>query len=274
MSDPTKVNLSNVSVILIGTRYPENIGAAARAMRNMGIKELILVDPQNPDPARIGKMATHAALGVVDRMKVCGTLNAALADFNYVVGTTARLGGQRKVVSSPSRLAQRLISISQQNQVALLFGPEDRGLTNEDIRFCDILVNIPTAEFSSLNLAQAVMVMCYELFCFSREKPGEFAPRLANRHELEAMYAQLKDVMMRISFINPANPDYFMNNLRHFGSRIQLRAKEVSIIRGSAARSTGTAKKVIRRGLRRAVMNLINSAEQTQVLLFCAYISF
>ncbi|MCP4185191.1 MAG: TrmJ/YjtD family RNA methyltransferase, partial [Hyphomicrobiales bacterium] len=223
--------------------------AAARAMRNMGIKKLILVDPQNPDPARIGKMATHAALEVVDQMTVCSTLKEALNEYNYVVGTTARLGGQRKVVSSPSKLAQRLISISHLNQIAVLFGPEDRGLTNEDIRFCDILVNIPTAEFSSLNLAQAVMVMCYELFCFSRDKSGEFAPRLANRHELEDMYEQLKDVMMRISFINPANPDYFMNNLRHFGSHIQLRAKEVSIIRGICRQINWYGKKRYQDGL-------------------------
>ncbi len=221
-----------MTVVLVGTRYPENIGAAARAMRNMGIGKLVLVDPHNPDPARINKMATHAALSVIERMKVYDDLKTALANINYVVGTTARLGGQRKVVSSPAKLARRLISLSRQNQVAILFGPEDRGLTNEDIRLCDILVNIPTAQFSSLNLAQAVMVMCYVLFDFSRDSPAEFAPRLANRHELEAMYEQLKDVMMRISFINPANPDYFMSNLRHFGSRMQLRAKEVSIIRG------------------------------------------
>jgi len=251
MSDPNKVKLANIAVVLVGTRYPENIGAAARAMRNMGIRQLVLVDPQNPDPARIRKMATHVALDVVDRMQVCAALKDALADFSYVVGTTARLGGQRKVVSSPSKLAQRLISISHQNKIALLFGPEDRGLTNEDIRFCDILVNIPTAEFSSLNLAQAVMVMCYELFCFSRDKPGEFAPRLANRHELEAMYEQLKEVMMHISFINPANPDYFMNNLRHFGSRIQLRAKEVSIIRGICRQIDWYGKKSYQEGLKK-----------------------
>lgn len=247
---PDKINLQNISIVLIGTRYPENIGAAARAMRNMGIKQMILVDPQNPDPAKIGKMATHAALEVVDRMKVFDTVKDALADCGYVVGTTARLGGQRKVVSSPSKLAQRLISISHRNQIAILFGPEDRGLTNDDIRFCDILVNIPTAEFSSLNLAQAVMVMCYELFGFSRDKPGEFAPRLANRFELEAMYEQLKDVMMRISFINPANPDYFMNNLRHFGSRVQLRAKEVQIIRGICRQIDWYGKKRYQEGLK------------------------
>lgn len=229
---PAKINLDNISIVLHRTRYPENIGAAARAMRNMGIEKLVVVDPQNCDLTKICRMATHAATDVVEQMEVCDTLEEALADFNYVVGTSARLGGQRKVVSSPSKLGQKLISISHENRIAILFGPEDRGLTNVDIRFCDILVNIPTADFSSLNLAQAVMIMCYELFSFSRDKPGEFAPRLANRFELEAMYAQLKDVLIRISFINPANPDYFMNNLRHFFSRMQLRAKEVRIIRG------------------------------------------
>ena len=232
MSQPAKINLNNISIVLHRTRYPENIGAAARAMRNMGISQLVVVEPQNCDLTRICKMATHEALDVVEQMKVCQTLKSALAEFNFVVGTTARLGGQRKVVSSPAKLAQKLISLSAQNRIAVLFGPEDRGLTNIDIRSCDILVNIPTAEFSSLNLAQAVMVMCYELFCLSRDKSGEFAPRLANRHELDAMYEQLKDVLMRISFINPENPDYFMSNLRHFGSRLQLRAKEVRIIRG------------------------------------------
>ena len=160
------------------------------------------------------------------------------------------MGGQRKVVSSPAKLAERLISISSQNRIAIMFGPEDRGLTNVDIRSCDILVNIPTAEFSSLNLAQAVMIMCYELYSFSREKPGEFAPRLANRRELEAMYEQLKDVLMRVSFINPDNPDYFMNNLRHFFSRMQLRAREVSIIRGICRQINWYGKKCYRDGLK------------------------
>ena len=229
---PDKINLDNISIVLHRTRYPENIGAAARAMRNMGIGKLVVVDPQNCDLTKICRMATHAATDVVEQMVVSDSLDEALADFNFVVGTTARLGGQRKVVSSPSKLGQKLIPLSRENRIAILFGPEDRGLTNIDIRFCDILVNIPTADFSSLNLAQAVMVMCYELFSFSRDKPGEFAPRLANRFELEAMYAQLKDVLIDISFINPDNPDYFMNNLRHFLARMQLRAKEVRIIRG------------------------------------------
>ena len=246
---PDKINLNNIAIVLTGTRYPENIGAAARAMLNMGIERLILVDPQNYDLARINKMATHAAAVVVERLAVYDTLKEALAGFNYVVGTTARLGGQRKVVSSPAKLAQKLAPLSDQNRIAVLFGPEDRGLSNVDIRSCHTLVNIPTAEFSSLNLAQAVMVTCYELFRFSLDKPGEFAPRLANQHELEAMYDQLKDVLMRISFINPDNPDYFMNNLRHFFARMQLRAKEVQIIRGVCRQVNWYGEKRYRDGL-------------------------
>ncbi len=247
---PDKINLNNIAIVLTGTRYPENIGAAARAMLNMGIERLILVDPQNYDLARINKMATHAASVVVSKLEVYDTLKEALADFNYVVGTTARLGGQRKVVSSPAKLAQKLVPLSDQNRIAILFGPEDRGLSNVDIRSCHLLVNIPTAEFSSLNLAQAVMVMCYELFRFSLDKPGEFVPRLANQHELEAMYDQLKDVLMSISFINPDNPDYFMNNLRHFFTRMQLRAKEVQIIRGMCRQVNWYGKKRYEDGLR------------------------
>jgi tRNA/rRNA methyltransferase len=227
-----KINLANIAVVLVQPNISENIGAAARAMCNMGLHRLILVDPPRCDLTRVCKMATQAALDVVEQMEVFTGLAEALGDFTYVVGTTARLGGQRQVVLRPARLAEMLVPIAADNPVAILFGPEDRGLTNEDLRFCHAVATIPTADFSSLNLAQAVMVVCYELFRCSLETPKEFLPRLANRFELDAMYSQLKDVLTRICFINPANPDYFMNNLRHFGTRMQLRAKEVQIIRG------------------------------------------
>ena len=226
------VSLANIAIVLVQPNISENIGAAARAMCNMGLRRLIVVDPPRCDLTRVCKMATQAALDVVEEMEVFTGLDEALRGFSYVVGTTARMGGQRQVIGSPARLAEMLVPISAENQVAILFGPEDRGLTNEDLRFCHSAATIPTADFSSLNLAQAVMVVCYELFRCSLETPQEFTPRPANRFELDAMYAQLKDVLMRICFINPANPDYFMNNLRHFGTRMQLRAKEVQIIRG------------------------------------------
>ena len=226
------INCDNISIVLHQPRHPENIGSVARAMCNMGFSRLVVIDPPNFDLNKILKLATHAASDVVDKTSICTDLKDALSHFNYVVGTTARLGGQRQVVNTPSELAQKLVPISIENRIAILFGPEDRGLSNEDIRYCHVLVNIPSAEFSSLNLAQAVMIICYEIFIAGLEKNTESIPRLASRHELDGMYDQLKDILVRISYINPENPDYWINNLRRFFSRLQLRAKEVSIIRG------------------------------------------
>jgi tRNA/rRNA methyltransferase len=228
----TRVNLSNIAVVLNRPRFPENIGAAARAMNNMGLEDLITVDPQNCDLTRILKMATHTAAEIVENLQVFETLQQALSPFNYVIGTTARLGKQRQAISTPSRLAQMLVPLSQKNRIALLFGPEDRGLSNTDIRQCHMLVTIPTAAFSSLNLAQAVMIICYHIFSAGQAECPEPTPRLATRHELDGMYDQLTDILVRINYINPENPEYWMNRVRQFFTRVQLRAREVSIIRG------------------------------------------
>jgi tRNA/rRNA methyltransferase len=229
---PENINLRNISIVLLRPRYPENIGAAARAVRNMGIGNLIVVQPQNYDLEKVLKLATHAAQDVVEKIRIYDDLKSALSQFQYIAATTARLGARRQVIQSPSRLAKHLIPISQDNQVGILFGPEDRGLTNEDIWNCHVLVNIPTNEFSSLNLAQAVMVVCYELFKTTIEKSSGFMPRLAAHHELEGMYDQLKEILVRINFLNPENPEYWLNNIRQFFSRLPLRAKEVNLVRG------------------------------------------
>ena len=106
-------------------------------------------------------------------------------------------------------MAADLVHICASNEVALVFGPEDRGLTNAEIRSCHALVTIPTTGFSSLNLAQAVMILCYEiLLAGRRQPPARFVPRLANRRELDAMYEQLKEIFIKINFINPDNPDF------------------------------------------------------------------
>ncbi|MDX1708112.1 MAG: RNA methyltransferase [Desulfobacterales bacterium] len=247
---PATLNSKNVSVILCRPRYPENIGAAARAMCNMGFEHLLVVDPQDCDLTRVLKMATHAASDVIENMQVFDDLQTALEPLNYVVGTTARLGGQRQSVIAAHRLAAELAGITEKNRVGLLFGPEDRGLTNEDLRLCHRLVNIPTAEFSSLNLAQAVMIICYELHRNRSAQSKPFIARLANRHELDGMYAQLKDVLVKISYIQPDNPDYFMNNIRQFGTRLKLRAKEVSIIRGICRQINWYGEKCFQDGMR------------------------
>lgn len=227
-----RIRFDNVAIVLCRPRFSENIGAAARAMCNMGFGNLVVVDPPNCDFTRVLKMATHAASEVIEHMEIAPSLGHALAPFSFVVGTTARLGKQRQVIESPASLAEMLVPVSQQNRIAVVFGPEDRGLTNEDLRLCHWLVNIPTAEFASLNLAQAVMIVCYELFRVCRENPAEHVPRLASRHELDGMYEEVKLILLRISFIQPDNPDLWMNRIRHFFTRMQLRAKEVSIIRG------------------------------------------
>ncbi len=226
------IHRDNISIVLQRPRYPENIGSAARAMCNMGFKDLIVVDPGIWDEERIRRLATHTASAVVDRIKRFDSLEEALAPFGHVVGTTARLGGQRPVLKSPEFLAQKVIPISQDNRVAILFGPEDRGLTNEDLKRCQQLVNIPTVDFTSLNLAQAVMVICYCLSVADLPAPKAQTPRLAKRIELDQMYDDLTSTLVEIGYVNPQNPDYWMIRIRRFFTRMSLRAGEVSIVRG------------------------------------------
>jgi tRNA/rRNA methyltransferase len=177
-------------------------------------------------------MATHHVEDIVTEMEVFDDLRKALKAFQYVVGTTARTGSQRQAVQRPRRLAEGLVNISQNNRVAIVFGPEDRGLKNRELQYCDALVTIPTAGFSSINLAQAVMILAYEIFLASSDEPKVFVPRLANRDELEGMYDHLKATLKKIDFANPENPDYWMMSVRRFLSRIGLRAREVKLIRG------------------------------------------
>ena len=215
----------------------------------MGITNLIVVEPLNYDKTKILRMATHATADAVDRIKIFDNLKEALSPFSYIVGTTARMGKHRQNFFTPSDIAEKIISLSPNNRIALLFGPEDRGLTNEDLQFCHSFVNIPTADFSSINLAQAVMVICHEIFSAQKQTHDAFMPKLANRHELDGMYDQLTEILTRISFLNPQNPDYWMNNIRSFFSRLQLRAKEVKIIRGICRQINWYGEKRLRDGI-------------------------
>ncbi len=224
--------LDNVAVVLNRPRFAENIGSAARAACNMGIRRLVVVAPENDDLERMLTLATHVAAPLIHTRQCFDDLPAALAPFHWVVGTTARLGGERQAVCSPAQMAEKIAGLGRDNQVALVFGPEDRGLTNEELRLCHQLVTIPTARFSSLNLAQAVVVICYELFKAGLPASSPAPPRLASRIELDGMYDQLKELLVRINYIQPENPDYWMNKLRRLLTRVQLRAGEVSVVRG------------------------------------------
>jgi tRNA/rRNA methyltransferase len=226
------MNLDHIAVVLHRPQIPENIGAAARAMNNMGLRRLILSAPENYDLSRVVKMATGSSIDIIERMEVYDDLEHALGPFNFVAGTTARTGSHRPSMTSPRALAVELSAISELNHAALLFGPEDRGLANADLRVCHTIVRIPTSGFSSINLAQAVMILCYELMMASGEPAERSIPRLADGFELEGMYSHLKEVLLKIGFIDRQNPDHWMLNLRRFFSRIQLRAREVRVIRG------------------------------------------
>jgi len=226
------VTRDNITIVLQRPRYPENIGSAARAICNMGFAHLIVVAPRVWDERRIRRLATHAAGSVVERIQRFNSLDEALVPFTHVVGTTARLGGQRPVIKSPDYLARNLIPLSRNNPIAILFGPEDRGLTNDDLTRCHQLVNIPTVDFTSLNLAQAVMVVCYCLRTTGLAGPPAFTPRLAKRIEQDQMYDELTAVLIQIGYMNPENPDYWMTRIRRFFNRLSLRAVETGIIRG------------------------------------------
>ena len=229
----SRIALGNVAIVLVQPQIPENIGAVARAMHNMGLNRLVLVDPKNCDADRMAKTATGSSTKVLREMDIYKDLREALAPFQYLVGTTARIGASRPALARPGSLARRLIPISQDNLVAILFGPEDRGLSNDQLRFCHTIATVPTASFSSLNLAQAVMIFCYELLLATdRPRQDTPVPRLANSFELEGMYDHLREMLSKIGFLDPQNPEHWLLNIRRFLSRIPLRAREVRIIRG------------------------------------------
>ena len=228
----TKVNLDNIAIVLVQPLIPENIGSAARAMDNMGLSRLILVEPKNCDRNRILKPATGTSVDVIDEMQIYKDLKEALEPFQYVVGTTARTGYLRPAMTQPRRLADDLIPISQENRVAILFGREDSGLTNDHLHLCHAIASIPTARFPSLNLAQAVMIVSYELFMAGLDTRPKSVPRLANKFELEGMYEHIYSVLKKIGFLNPQNPGHWMVYVRRFLSRMPLRAGEAQLIRG------------------------------------------
>ena len=228
----TKVNLNNIAIVLVQPLIPENIGSVARAMDNMGLNRLVLVEPKNCDRTRMLKPATGSSGQLIENMEVYENLKEALAPFQYVVGTTARNGYLRPAMTQPRRLATDLVPISQENRVAILFGREDSGLTNEHLHLCHAIATIPTARFPSLNLAQAVMIVSYELFMAGLNTESGSVPRLANKFELEGMYDHIRSVLNKIGFLNPQNPGHWMVYVRRFLSRIPLRAGEAQLIRG------------------------------------------
>lgn len=235
MTEEKRARLENITVVLHRPKYAGNIGSAARCAMNMGIEKLVVVDHPHPDGEAMKQMATHAAAEVIEGIRYFDDLPSALEDFHYVVGTTARRGNSnlRRVMVGPGEMAEALVDLSRNNEVALVFGPEDRGLSNEELDHCHLLVSIPTSDrFRSLNLSHAVMILCYEIFRASRDTAGRFTPRLATSGELEDLYAHMKEALRNIDFLRDENPDYWMVAVRRFLSRVPMFSRDVKILRG------------------------------------------
>lgn len=231
VAKPEKANLENLAVVLVNPMYPENIGATARACANFGVTNLIVVNPESLDQEKIKAMATKGGLPIVENMKVFQDLEEALRDFQYVVGTTARLGRRRMVYHTPKEIAPYLCELSVKNRVAILFGNERFGLSNEHLGLCDKVVTIPTTEQASLNVAQAVVVILYEIFQHA-SNPVFPRPQLATQQELTIMYKIIEATLEAIDYIPHENKVLWHTNIRRFLSRLELTSKEVKIIQG------------------------------------------
>jgi len=215
-----------------------NIGAAARALKNMGFDDLRLVAPGTLKSREAAAMAVHAD-DVLARATVFSDLAAALADCAIAVGTTSRRGGYRSRANPLRSAAKELDALAGSNKIAIVFGREDRGLTNRELKLCHRLITIPTAaEYPSLNLAQAVMVVAYELMMASNESAaGEAAanaPEFVAASVSDPMLERMADALVSIGFLPDDNPDHIMFALREIFGRSGLTAREVEILNGIA----------------------------------------
>jgi len=200
----------------------------------MGISRISVVSDQQPDYDAMATMATHKARHLIDNLTVFTSVDEAVKELEIIVATTARKGRQRHVGRSPREVVDILLPDLARNRVGIMFGPEDRGLTNDDIKYCQYTSSIPTADFSSLNLAQAVAIHCYELYYAVIHAPKTVPPnpKFASSFELEGMYEHVEEALLTIDFLHDKNHSYWMNNIRQFFARIRLTSKDSQIIRG------------------------------------------
>jgi len=239
--------LNNVRVVLVNTSHPGNIGGAARAMKNMGLTQLVLVDPERfPDPDAVSRAS--GADDVLVNARIVATLEEAIADCSLVLGTSAR---DRRIpwpVLDPRESADKVLDQLEQvadAQIALVFGREDSGLTTDELQRCQYHVHIPSMpDFSSLNLAAAVQVLAYELRMQSLQREGAptkmhkvettavFNEIPATAGELEQFYQHLEQVLVEIGFHDPQKPRQLMPRLRRLYGRVHLNRMEMNILRG------------------------------------------
>ena len=226
--------LAQIAVVLSHTSHPGNIGAAARAMKTMGLTDLRLVNPRE-FPSEIATVRATGAVDVLGVARVFTSLNAAIADCVYVAGCSARgrdfVG---EVLDARSTCAQ-LTQNSRAGQVAIVFGCETSGLSNAEVALCQTLAFIPSnPDYSSLNLGSAVQVFAYELRMAAGMVAGYEAPafQLATQAEIDVMFTHMRETLTEIGFFNPANPKRLFPRLQRLFNRTRLEREEVDIFRG------------------------------------------
>jgi len=226
-----KMNLNSISILLVRPRYHENIGSVARAMKNMGLNRLIVVDGSSPLHRDAYKLASGAE-DILERAEEFPTLREAISEMGCVVGMTSRAGKERSPLLTSRELVEELIPISEKNSIGLVFGPEKEGLTNEELSLCHFYVRIPSVDsFPSLNLAQAVMVLCYELFQSATTIQKETGP-LASSDHLERMFEHMERTLVAIEFLDAKQPERITRVLRKIFGRSQMDEREVQIFQG------------------------------------------
>lgn len=237
--------LNNIRIVLCATSHPGNIGSAARAMKTMGFKHFYLVTPQHyPDPQATALAA--GATDVLDNAIVTSTLSEALVGCAFAIGLSARKRNLSHEIVTPKVAAQQGLQIAQSQQIALVFGTEMSGLSNAELDCCQLLAMIPAnPEYSSLNLAMAVQVMCYEMRMQALELDGTKTDaleanrdgvaggmELANNEDLERFYAHLQETLLHIGYLNPAAPKKLFERLRRLYARARLEKEEINLLRG------------------------------------------
>lgn len=224
------INSRNVSFILVEPRSPGNIGSAARAMKTMGFSNLILVNPCDhlSDEAR---WLAHASEDLLESARVFSSLSEALQESNFAVATTQRGRGYRLPYYTPAELGEKIIPMSQENKIAIVFGRENSGLTNEELRQCHAVSTAPAAvNHPSLNLAQAVMIYAYEMHRHSFEDGKKFQWRLASYGEMEGVYQHLQKSLEAVQFVPMDSWENFLLRFRRMFARANPEVRDVKVM--------------------------------------------
>lgn len=229
--------LNNVKIVLVGTSHSGNIGSAARAMKVMGLQQMVLVAPECEVDAQAIALAAGAS-DIALNAQIVSSLNEAVADCGLVVGTSARSRTLEWPMLDPRQCGEQFAQEANNHPVALVFGRERTGLTNEELQRCHYHVAIPAnPEYSSLNLAMAVQTLCYEirvayLAAQQREFSAAIEAEYPRHQELERFYQHLERVLMDSQFISTQQPGQVMNKLRRLFNRARPESQEINILRG------------------------------------------